>query len=58
MSGAHDEPQSWADDDGGDAALANLRRQLETVKRRMEEHRLQLHAAGLRPEDPGENAEA
>jgi hypothetical protein len=54
MSRALDEPRSWpAEPDArAEAVLDDLRRQIEAVKARLEEHRMQMHAAGLtrRPE--------
>lgn len=50
MSRAPDEPKSWADEAEADALLDELRRQIEAVRARLEEHRLQMRAAGLTSE--------
>jgi hypothetical protein len=49
MSRLPDEPQSWSSEPEGDALLGDLRHQLEAVKARLTEHRLQMQAAGLGP---------
>ncbi len=54
MSRVSDESHTLPPQDDGDATLADLRRQLEAVKRRMEEHRLQMRAAGLAPNEAPE----
>jgi len=47
MTRVPDEPQSFSPEPDGDALLGDLRRQLEAVKARMAEHRLQAQAVGL-----------
>ena len=49
MSRAPDEPRSWPaePEPGAEVVLDDLRRQIEAVKARLEEHRMQMYAAGL-----------
>jgi len=56
MSRVPDELQSWPAEPEGDALLGDLRKQLDAVKARLSEHRLQMQAAGLNP--PGEADES
>ncbi len=56
MSRIPDEPRSWSAEIDAEAVVDALRRQIETVKARLEEHRTQMYAAGLtaQPEAPDE----
>jgi hypothetical protein len=47
MSSVPNEPPSRPTEADADALMRDLRRQLEAVKASLEEHRLQMHAAGL-----------
>ena len=56
MSEASSHPAPMAAAEDGEAALADLRRQLDAMKQRMSERRSQLHAAGLTRDDPATSA--
>jgi hypothetical protein len=51
------EPQSWEEPPDAEAVARDLREQLARAKARMQEHREQMHAAGLtkthEPDNPG-----
>jgi hypothetical protein len=47
MSRIPPEPVSWTEDVDPDEAARTLREQLKRAKARMQEHREQMHAAGL-----------
>ena len=50
MTRTPDEPKSWPAEADAETVLGDLRRQIDAVKARLEEHRLQMHAAGLTTE--------
>ncbi len=56
MSRIPEEPRSWSAEIDAEAVVDKLRRQIEAVKARLEEHRTQMHAAGFttQPEPPDE----
>ncbi|MCR5879408.1 hypothetical protein [Phenylobacterium sp. J367] len=58
MSGALSNTQIPPSADDGEAALVDLRRQLDAVKQRMSEHRSQLRAAGLTRDEPADSPDA
>jgi hypothetical protein len=57
MTRVPDEPQSFSPEPDGDALLGDLRRQLEAVKARMAEDRLQAQAVGLSSTGETDSAE-
>ena len=57
MSSVPDHPIAPSGSDDGEAALADLRTQLQAMRERMEDQRSQMRAVGLTREDPGEAPE-
>jgi hypothetical protein len=58
MPGVSNELKSWPNEAEVEAVLAELRRQLDVVKALIEEHRRQMHAAGLVADPGGPRASA